>query len=329
MNKTMSVKLTRLTALMVTLVLTFAALTAVSGSASAVYVFNPNTFTHSDPINNYDNFTGIISDPTFGPCVYMNTHTIYFDSRYGAYTRGSTDVHRYIGERQDLSNGATTIPTTVLSFFADSGVEIKIYDNSRDLIACSISNPSGDTDEVLRYKKTTYPASNKAFYYYELAPRSALQSNFYVEIYTLTSNTLHYSVWFGVPLFSESSMTMSVPLRSITNPTTTSGAVTTSSSPQVPVRSWVKSVRYSISSEMNRYYVSQLYDGIRFPGRTTYTRFLSGNTNSPLFNTSNATEARGTYYHRFDGISWAYGANGVTYMNMANCVVNYYYIFGE
>lgn len=124
---------------------------------------------------------------------------------------------------------------------------------------------------------------------------------------------------------------MYVPTRSISKPTTTSTAVTTTTTKNaVPANSWIKSMYYTVTYQSNPSSMALRYDSVKVPDKTSYQMILAGNKHNFTPNSVYAAKAQGTYSHRFESVRWASGTStGSTYSNMATCYVEYYYIFGR
>ncbi|MCL2200514.1 MAG: hypothetical protein FWB75_00985 [Oscillospiraceae bacterium] len=220
---TTMIKRTYKTLLASVIVLILAVFTLSPAQAQRADVeFSFASFTHNDEINAYDGFGRIRSG--FAPHrrvgtggrVRLEQQRIERASRIGAFVRGQGDKHQYFGY-SFTSSSPSTVPTNVLSIYAHRDVRFTIkgftgnvsnpYDDSYTIIA----NQNGiiSNSYIIEFEQSSN--GDMVFYFIQLRtfPIGDIRTHFYLNIYTNSNETLHYSVWFGAPLLGRAATSYS------------------------------------------------------------------------------------------------------------------------
>ena len=331
----MSSKTTKYTAMAlfiaVILSIAFILVPGKADAADAAFIFDTNTFTHSDNLNAYDSMTKNASvTPPAGSitaAVQLGVQYSTNPQRIGAYVRGSGDKHYYAGESINYSR---QVPSNVLSVYADTNVNFVIRDsNNNTFLADQDSDIYGyNNSRIAKFKPSIY--SNMVFYYIEITPfaYNNPNRNFYVEFSTVSNANLHYSVWFGAPVLGRA-FTSYIFSNMVTKPSTTSAYDSVQINSFLPPYAWVRSLTLTRSSETNGSALSS-FNGVDviYPGKSTATRMVLGETLYLSYSDSSATNVMGTYQNRCV-VTWHPDAAVSQYSFMGRMFVEYYYPFGN
>lgn len=304
-------------------------------ASKAVEIFNPGTFTHEDAEDNYDTFNKRQTSPDGQPAVEVENNTYSYERRYGAYVRGTSDVHYYRDHR--LIMGNNNIPYGIVSIFADKGVDFELLDINGNVIGSS-DNGIANKNYIKELSKTTY--GNQDFYFIELKQVDFSGSTvppeayFFIKFYTTEATSQHYSLWSGQPLYGQSSVTKYVTHNLRKSSSIGSNVVSSkisSSITNVPTRSWVKSISYRTDYEFNSNYLStgKVDHRIYFPGKSSFETLYGINSSRSFELNSITPKAYGTHGYQITGAMDYTAPVGATYTNSGGYTIQYYYMFGS
>lgn len=333
----------RLASLLMCMMLIVSAMPAYAAEAAS-----PFDFSAEDTLDTYDAYEKRIADGNPANCsLPIGTEYVSaplynkFDSsdprpagdfRYSAYLRAADEQQRYIVLNLKDRTLNENMPSSVLTIYADPGVEFELRNSSNTLIATQ----DGQKDvQTVSYFRASSDNGHNVFYI-ELVGQEAKQSSTSITFKAPeATEPVHYSFWFGAPLLVTGS-TSRADLVLNANRGSTSSRI-------FPVhfyissgkgdRTWIKSVEVKKTYYESSDNCSNVSLSLRLPGEK-YAKSISIHSSqnvtfeARMDSILSSTLVDGEYEFQMTNIRWL--SNPVSpYMTYEGKVtVNYYTAFG-